>query len=82
MDANAEKNARIILPTYDAMQSMVSTKLDLGMTLDEEDFKVIFRDASKYHEKNSKEKTVKFIGIKYGKLDPEVIDKLLESLED
>lgn len=82
MDANAEKNARIILPTYDAEQSMVSTKLDLGMTLEEDDFKVIFRDASKYHEKNNKEKTIKFIRIKYGKLDPEVIDKLLESLVD
>lgn len=80
MVVNEVRKLKVELPTYDSEQSMVSTKLDLGMELNEDDFKVIFRDASKFYEGHDKDQTVNYIKVKYGKLDNEVIDKLLTSL--
>jgi hypothetical protein len=80
MVVNAVRKLKVELPTYDSEQSMVSTKLDLGMELDEDDFKVIFRDASKFHESHDRDQTVNYIKVKYGKLDSEIIDELLTSL--
>lgn len=48
MDSNVKVKMSIQLPTYTAEESMVRTKLEVGMKLDDSDLEVIKSDLSNY----------------------------------